>query len=150
MTSPVKFFLKETSLTAFGLNDFTAGQEDSPYCYFSWMGNGACEPECNTEANFWDLGDCCIPTSMVSMFNRSRWGKDTRVPIQRGTKFHKSRKNQFQVGEDSVCVDLIQANSSYGAHAQNCSCHATNHTIETIETIGRTRGAKFSLSSWHC
>lgn len=35
------------------------------YCYFHWMGNGVCEPECNNEHNFYDMGDCCLPTSVV-------------------------------------------------------------------------------------
>ena len=39
------------------------------YCYFHWMGNGVCEPECNNEHNFYDMGDCCLPTSVVGPDN---------------------------------------------------------------------------------
>ena len=35
------------------------------YCYFHWMGNGVCEPECNNEHNFYDMGDCCLPTAVT-------------------------------------------------------------------------------------
>ena len=30
-------------------------------CSSNWVGDGACDDECNTEDNSWDGGDCCGP-----------------------------------------------------------------------------------------
>ena len=30
-------------------------------CPSNWVGDGACDDECNTEDNSWDGGDCCGP-----------------------------------------------------------------------------------------
>ena len=36
-------------------------------CPSNWVGDGACDDECNTEDNSWDGGDCCGPDVDASL-----------------------------------------------------------------------------------
>merc|ERR1712029_1226598 len=54
-------------------------------CPSSWIGDGMCDGQCNTEESSWDGGDCCGPAAFMWFFGQkivNVWTPIMKIPAK--------------------------------------------------------------------
>lgn len=108
--------------------------ESTSHCYLGMIGDGFCHDECNTVANAYDNGDCCLPTvhlhpflrcdicfcHLSEQFHSIVYGTCTIYEIGNGQCSDACNIEPYQYDGGDCCIALIFPNCI------ECICHQDN------------------------